>query len=77
MVVADALRLIACGLAAGTAAALAVGRVAESLLFDLRPNDPAALLTACLLLGATGIAAALIPAARAARLEPVIALRSE
>jgi predicted permease len=69
--------LIAAGLAVGAVLALLGARAASSLLFGLRPYDPATLILAVLLLAAASFLAAAVPARRAARLEPMNALRDE
>ena len=65
------------GVVIGTALALAAGRAAASMLFNLRPYDPATLAVAISALAGVGLAASLFPALRAARMDPVIALRDE
>jgi putative ABC transport system permease protein len=65
------------GLAAGLAGAFALTRVLKSLLFQVSALDPAALAVACGLMTFIGILAAWIPASRAARVDPVTALRNE
>jgi predicted permease len=77
MVLREAARLLAAGLAIGTALALVAGRGAGSLLFGLTPHDPAALLGACALLAFIAACASILPARRAANLDPMIALRDE
>jgi ABC-type antimicrobial peptide transport system permease subunit len=79
MVVEDAGRLLAVGLAAGLVLAVAAGRIAgsTSLLFNLTPHDPAALVAACALLTVIAAAASMIPARRAARLDALVALRHD
>jgi ABC-type antimicrobial peptide transport system permease subunit len=77
MVLGEAARLLAAGLAIGTVAALAVAGVAGSLVFGLRPYDAGTIALACVLLGTTAMAAASIPACRAARLPLLTALRGE
>jgi predicted permease len=59
----------------GVAAALGLGRVARSQLYQLEGHDPVALLSAVLLLTIVAFAAALVPAQRAARVDPMLALR--
>jgi putative ABC transport system permease protein len=65
------------GIAVGIAAALAATRLLRSLLFDLSPRDPFTLIVATLLLSGCALLAALIPARRAAKADPVVALRCE
>ncbi len=73
----QAMQLIAVGLVLGLAGALGVTRLFETMLFGIRPGDPVFLLGACCVLVITGIAAAYVPAARAASVDPMQALRSE
>ena len=77
MILRDAATLLAVGLAIGVCAALAAGQAAKALLFGLTPNDPATLAMAALGLGAVAMLASYLPALRASRLEPTIALREE
>ena len=70
-------RLLLAGLIAGVILSLAVARVAKSLLFNLEPNDPATLISAILGLTFVTAIATLIPARRAAALDPMTALREE
>ena len=73
----EAWRLLLIGLALGLGGSLALSRYAESLLFGLKPNDALTLALGCVLLAATAFAAALIPARRAACLDPTVVLRDE
>jgi predicted permease len=68
--------LIAIGIAAGLAAALALLRLAASQLYGLSAHDPATLAAAALAMVAVALAAALVPAQRAASTDPMSALRS-
>jgi predicted permease len=77
LVLREATVLLCCGLAIGAGLALWAGQAARSLLFGLKPNDPATLLGAMALLAAVAIVASCGPARRAARLEPMRALREE
>jgi len=69
--------VIAIGVAAGIVLTLAGSKTASSLLFGLKPRDPVTIAAAVLILTAIGIAASAIPARRAARLDPMQALRNE
>jgi putative ABC transport system permease protein len=77
MVMREAARLLAIGIALGMALSLAAGRSAGSLLFGLKPYDPLTLAGAAALLALIAAAASLLPARRAARLDPMAALRDE
>jgi ABC-type antimicrobial peptide transport system permease subunit len=65
------------GIALGLPAALAAGRSLRSLLFQVSPMDPLSFGAIALLLAATAFVASYVPARRAARLDPLIALRQE
>ena len=69
--------LIGTGLAIGIAAALALGRVVAGLLYGVTPTDPATLLAVALFLAAVAMLATYLPARRAARVDPMVALRAE
>ena len=81
----DVLRLIlkevslvlAMGVAIGAALAVAAARSAQGLLFNLQPGDPATVASAAVLLTLIGLLAGYLPARRAARIEPLSALRAE
>ena len=77
LVLREAAMLLLIGLAAGTILAVAAGYAAGSLLFGLRSTDPGILGMATALLAAVTIAASCLPAWRAARLDPMMALREE
>jgi ABC-type antimicrobial peptide transport system permease subunit len=77
MVVWYGLQLTLAGLAAGAAMAFAIGRLLEDLLYGVSPWNPAIAGAAALLLLLVGLAACYVPARRAARVDPVIALRYE
>jgi predicted permease len=70
-------RLIAAGAALGTAGALAGTRLLESVLYGVRPDDPAAIAAAPVALAAFALLACLVPARRAASVDPMMALRQE
>ncbi|MGE0862322.1 MAG: ADOP family duplicated permease [Vicinamibacterales bacterium] len=71
------LTMVGLGLAAGVAGAAALTRVTNSLLFEVSARDPWALAAGALGMGAIALAAALIPARRATRVDPTTALRAE
>src|SRR5262249_21899975 len=77
LVVRHGLALTAGGLGLGLAVALFTTRLMSKLLFNVAPNDPLTLAGVSLLLAATSLVAASLPARRAARVDPAIALRSD
>jgi len=77
LVSAQSMKLLALGLAIGLAAGVGVGSTMGSLLNGLSPADPASVLVVTVLLSAIALIATAIPAMRAARVDPVIALRAE
>jgi putative ABC transport system permease protein len=77
LVVGESLRPTLIGAALGISAALALSRYIESLLFNVSPLDMGALAGALLAFACVALIAAALPARRASRLEPVVALRRE
>ncbi len=77
MVLRDTAVVVAIGVAAGTPLALALTRFVKAFLYGLDPNDPTVLALASLALAAVAILASLLPARRAARVDPLIALRHD
>jgi predicted permease len=71
------LRLAGLGVAVGSLASLAFARAISAMLYGIEPTDPATYLAMLLLLGVVAIVAGYIPARRASRISPMIALRSE
>jgi predicted permease len=69
--------LVAAGAVGGAGLAFAAGRSAAALLFGVRPSDPLTLSSAIAALAAIALVAGYLPARRAIRIEPVIALRAE
>src|SRR5258708_6709977 len=69
--------LIAGGVVLGLAGALALTRLVANLLFHVQAHDWATYATAVAMLAAAGVAAAMIPALRGARVDPTVALRYE
>lgn len=76
-VVGDGLRVVTLGVLIGLALTLAGGRLIAALLYGIKPTDPETLIVVSLALLATAAAAALLPAWRAARTDPVTALRAD
>jgi predicted lysophospholipase L1 biosynthesis ABC-type transport system permease subunit len=77
LVMRETARLIAIGVAAGLAGALALTRVAASQLFGVSAHDPATVVAATLAMAAVALAAGFLPARRAADTDPMAALRYE
>ncbi|MEN6333854.1 MAG: ABC transporter permease [Phycisphaerales bacterium] len=77
LVLTRALRIVVVGLVVGLAGAAAVTRVLQTFLFGVTPTDPIAFTIVTLLLMAVGLMAAWLPARRAARIDPMVALRQE
>jgi putative ABC transport system permease protein len=71
------LRLVGAGVVVGVVGAAALGRALSSLLYGVEPHDPAILAAVACLVAAVGAAAGGVPAVRAARLDPVRALRED
>jgi putative ABC transport system permease protein len=65
------------GLGLGIGGALAASRLLQGLLFGVEPHDPVTLAAVCAVLAVVGVAACWVPAARAARVDPGVALRAE
>jgi predicted permease len=77
LVLRDTLTLVVVGVVIGIPAALTVGRLLESQLYDVTPNDPLALSAGLVTLSVAALLAGYLPARRAARVDPVVALRTE
>jgi predicted permease len=77
MVLKQVLGMVVVGVPLGLAAAQAVGSLASSLLFGLAPTDPLAVAGAAIVLAGTVLGASYLPARRASRVDPVVALRAE
>jgi ABC-type antimicrobial peptide transport system permease subunit len=69
--------LILPGLAAGILGAAFLTRAIRGLLFGIEPLDPPTLAFVCLVFAAVGAVASWVPARRAARVDPIVAMRSE
>ncbi len=77
MVLGQGLRLAAAGVAIGIVAAFAMSRVIATLLYDVRPFDPMTMVSVALLVALVAIVACWVPARRATRVAPTVALRCE
>ena len=77
LVLGNGMRLAGAGIALGVGGALWLTRLIESLLFEVKPTDPTTFTAAILLLAAVALSACYIPARRATRVDPVVALRNE
>jgi putative ABC transport system permease protein len=77
LIVGHGLALAAAGVAVGLAAAFAATRVMSSLLFGVSATDPLTFVATALLLTGVALAASFIPARRAMRVDPMVALRYE
>jgi ABC-type antimicrobial peptide transport system permease subunit len=73
----DAGKLVVIGTATGTATAFFAVRLMRSMLYEVEPTDASVFLTVILLLCFTTLAASILPAFRATKIDPVTALRSD
>jgi putative ABC transport system permease protein len=77
LVMGEGLSLVATGVACGLASAIGLGRFVASQLYGVSARDPVSLTLAAVILLSAGVVAGLRPAWRAARVDPVIAMRAE
>jgi putative ABC transport system permease protein len=77
MVVMEGMKPTLLGVAIGIAGAFAMGRFVASLIFQVKPTDPATFLAVAALLALIALLACIIPAYRASKVDPVVALRNE
>jgi predicted permease len=77
LVLREALTLVVIGVVVGLLASFAATRTAQSLLYEMKPNDPLTITLAALLLIVVATLAGYLPARRAARVDPMVALREE
>ena len=77
LVLKEGLGLTAAGLAIGFLFAIGIGRVVGSMLYEVNPFDPLVFATAPLLLAFAALAACYLPARRATKVAPIVALRTE
>jgi putative ABC transport system permease protein len=77
MVVSQGMKLALIGIVPGIAAGYAAARGMRAILFGVEPADPATILVAAALVLVMTLAGSLVPALRAVRVSPMVALRSE
>jgi predicted permease len=77
MVLREVMKIVLIGVAVGVPVALAATQLLRSMLFGLKATDPISLILVILLLGTVALLAGLIPARRATRVDPMVALRYE
>jgi putative ABC transport system permease protein len=77
MVIGRAMLLVAVGIATGAAGAYALSEYLKSLLFEVKPGDPWTYASLAILLAVVALTACMVPARRATRVDPMIALRYE
>jgi len=77
LILREGLTILVLGFALGIAGAYALRRFIENQLYEVQPMDPVVMVTVCGLLGLVALVACLIPAQRAARVDPIVALRRE
>jgi putative ABC transport system permease protein len=77
LVFSQSARLVAVGTAIGLGVALVSVRILDTLLYGVQPTDPATFTIVPVLLGAVALIAALVPARRATRVDPIISMRAE
>lgn len=77
MILSDGMKMALIGVLVGIAVALALTHLMASLLFGVSPTDPLTFLCVVLLLSAVALAACCVPARRAMRVDPMVALRYE
>jgi ABC-type antimicrobial peptide transport system permease subunit len=76
-VLSEPTRLVALGLVIGLAGTFAAGRAAQRLLYGIRPTDPLTLAAVTVVLLGVAVLASYLPARRATRLDPMLALRAD
>jgi putative ABC transport system permease protein len=77
MILGQGLRFTVAGLIAGVAAAVGLTRVLQTQLFNIKATDPATIGSVAVFIAVVATAACLIPANRAARVDPMVVLREE
>ncbi len=76
-VLGQGIRVVGIGLAFGALGAFLLGRLIRSLLYGVQPTDPGVMASVALVLAVTGIVACVLPARRATRIDPAVALTTE
>jgi ABC-type antimicrobial peptide transport system permease subunit len=71
------IQIVAVGLLIGLVGAAASARLLRTMLFQVRPNDPLVYLAVAVLLGLVALVASYVPARRASKIDPLVALRQE
>jgi ABC-type antimicrobial peptide transport system permease subunit len=69
--------MAAIGIGVGVSVALVIGRFAEKMLYGVRPTDPLTYVCVAALLAAVAVGATILPARRATRVDPALALRGD
>jgi predicted permease len=77
MVIREGLALTAMGVIVGVVSSIALGRVLATLLFNVKTNDPVTLASVVVVLGFVALLASWLPARRASRVDPLVAMRGE
>lgn len=77
LIVREGMTVVALGVGAGVAGALALSRVLSSLVFDISVRDPLTYVAVAVSLAAVALVACVIPARKASRIDPIVALRYE
>jgi putative ABC transport system permease protein len=77
LIVRQAMLLVAAGVAAGLVFGLLLSQTMSKMLFDVAPTDPTTYITVSTVLGAVALLASYLPARRATRVDPIVALRAE
>jgi predicted permease len=77
LIIGQGIKLVACGVAIGLAAAFALTRLMQALLFGVRAIDPLTFVSVALLLASVSLLACYIPARRATKVDPMVSLRCE
>jgi putative ABC transport system permease protein len=77
LIVRQAMLLVASGVIAGTVLALFLSQTMAKMLFDIKPTDPTTFVAVAAVLAAVALLASYLPARRATRVDPIVALRAE